>query len=91
MLRWIYSARRSNVLEGNSRSRGQRGGIAAIYDNRLRNQRSKGEAGNRHLPKAITKLQAAEKHRIFCFSDVPAKYINCDAQLGQFLDQSRSH
>lgn len=90
MLRWIHGERCSNVLEGDSRSWGRGGGIATIYDNRIRDQRSKREAGDGHLPKALAKFQASEKHRIFRFSNVPAKYTDRDAQLGQFLDQSRS-
>lgn len=86
MLRWIHGERRSNVLEGNSRSWSRGGGIAAIYDNRIRDQRSKGEAGDGHLSKTLAKFQASEEHRIFRFPNVPAKYTNRDAQLGQFLD-----
>lgn len=82
MLRWIHGARRSNVLERNSCSWSRGGRITAIYNNRLRDQRSKGEVGNGHLPEALAKLQAPEKHRIFRFSNVPAKYSNRDAQLG---------
>jgi len=91
MLRWIHGARRSNVLERNSCSWGQGGRIAAIYDNWLRNQWSKGETGDGHLSETLAKLQAPEEYRIFRFSNVPAKYTNRDAKLGQLLDQSRSY
>lgn len=56
MFRWIHSVGRSDVLEGNCRSWSRGSGIAAIYDNRLRDQRSKGGAGDGYLPEALAKL-----------------------------------
>ena len=50
-----------------------------------------GEVGDRRLSAVISQFQTSQKYRVFCVSNLFAKYFDCDALLGFVLDQPRGN